>query len=325
MGSSGMKTFAGATAAETPREQRSFIWTASVFAPLYFESYAPLAYRAPFTTSASASFWSAGSGDLAVGMGNDSGAFDLIAAGGLPYDDTTYSAEGVVFAAELETDWSDAMVDGCNDMSPCTCLLLSDEDPEGRSGYFALVAATADAMGDTSFNLAGTDPIGNGLPIVLQPIPFPTVSAVTLSQPDTLDITVDLPDRVVGVYEAESGAGCSCGPIGFSIYHQVVTPSSDWVPPDDRDPAAWTLAALAGGGPQGVTPLDQSVTVEVACPDPATQRVYLAAQLHFDSGFSTATVSGNSVPVDCVDGSIPLNPISQRHPASSGRGRKSGS
>jgi hypothetical protein len=142
----------------------------------------------------------------------------------------------------------------------------------GRAGYFALVAARADGLADTSFNLGGADPVGYGLPIVLQPIPVPGVTGAVSPQAGTVEITVMLGDSMAGVYEAESGAGCSCGPIEYSVYRQIVTTGADWVPPDDRDPAAWTLATLAGAGAQTPSALGQPVTLSIDCTITCTWR-----------------------------------------------------
>lgn len=316
IGSPVLTSFAGPDPAE-----RSYIWTASVFSPLYFDtSYAPLDYKVPVTPNLSASFWEAGSGDPAIGAGNDNGTFDLYAAGMLSFGaNPDYN---VFYAAVLDAGWPDGEVDGCTQPNACTCLLFADQDMAGRGGYFALVAARADGLADTSFNLGGADPVGYGLPIVLRPIPVPGVTGAVSPQAGTVEITVMLGDNMAGVYEAESGAGCSCGPIEYSVYRQTVTTGADWVPPDDRDPAAWTLATLAGGGAQAPTALGQPVTLSIDCTTPALDHVYLATRLHFDSGFASAWVSANSIPVAC-DGSLPLDPLSQRRRLShQGRGGK---
>ncbi len=279
---------------------RSFIWTSNVFEPFYFPSYAPLDYQPPFNTSpvspVPASFWIAGSGNPTDGLGTDNGSRDLFYEGDLAFEsDLLYP---VHFAAELNTDWNLMGVDGCNQMfaGGCTCLLLNDVDAQGKHGLFALVAATNDPVGGTFFNLAGSDPLGNALPIVLQEVPPPTVTSIVRPQTDTVEITVTVPTRSAGVYEAASGAGCSCGPTEFLIRQQVLP--RDSVPPVGRLLSSWPVAALAGGGGQPVTPTDGSVTVQATCPS-GDADVYLVTELFFDSGFSTLFVSGNSIPVEC--------------------------
>lgn len=274
---------------------RSFIWTASVFDPFYFEGYAPLAYQPPFSSELKATFWSAGQGDTATGMGNDSGSRDLVAQGDLTFveiDDPFF----IYFGAELNTDWTLLDVDGCNDLSTCTCLLLSDVDPQRLHGLFALVAAATDTASGTFVNLTGSDPVGNAQPIVLREVPPPTVTDIVRPQADTVEITVTVPSRSAGVYEAASGAGCSCGPTAFNVRFQVLARGS--IPPVGRDPGSWPVAPLAGGGGQPDTPTDGSVTVQATCPG-GDADVYLVTELIFDSGFSASFVSGNSIPVEC--------------------------
>ena len=298
-------------------DERSFIWTATIFDPLYFPSYEPLDYEAPLTGGLTASFWAAGLGDPDPGEGYDNGSFDP--SGSLAYGVNV--AYQVYYAAQLDADWTDPMTDNCNGPNACTCLLLEDVDPTGRDGFFALVAAKSDSAGDTSFHLAGQDPLGNAQPIVLRPIPPPTVTAVNRPVPDTVEVSVTVARRNSGVYEAVSGAGCSCGPTSFLVYEQVITRSADWTPPTNRDLAMWTLASPAGGGSQTATPVDGSITVSVNCPTPVDERIYLAARLLFDSDFSTAQVSANSIPIDC-DPSAPGDPVRVPIPSVSPRGRK---
>ncbi len=276
----------------TEPANRSFIWTASVFEPFYFEGYAPLAYQRPFTTELIATFWSAGQGDPVIGMGNDSGG--LVVQDDLTF--ATHDPYSVYFGAELNTDWTRLLVDGCNDMSTCTCLLLSDADAEGRQGLFALVAAATDTASGTFVNLTGSDPVGNAQPIVLREVPPPTVTDIVRPQADTVEITVTVPSRSAGVYEAASGAGCSCGPTAFNVRFQVLARGS--IPPVGRDPGSWPVAPLAGGGGQPDTPTDGSVTVQATCPG-GDADVYLVTELIFDSGFSASFVSGNSIRIEC--------------------------
>jgi len=278
----------------TDTADRSFIWTATVFDPFYFPSYAPLDYQPPFH-QLKASFWAAGSGDPAVGVGNDNGSRDLVALSDLDFVTYTYPFP-VHFGAELNSDWSFAGVDGCNQTSSCTCLLLSDTDPQEIDGLFALVATTTDPVDGTFVNLGGSDPLGNGQPIVLLEIPRPTVTDVIRPQADTVEVTVTVPTRSAGVYEAAAGAGCFCGPTEFLVRLQVLPRGS--VPPVGRTPGAWPVAPLAGGGAQSVTPTDGSVTVQATCPG-GDSDVYLVTELFFDSGFSASFVSGNSIPVEC--------------------------
>ena len=275
---------------------RSFVWTATVFDPFYFPSYPPLDYRPPFTSQLSGSFWISGQGDPSGPGGYDNGSRDLVAAGDLAFATDPFP---VYFGAELNSDWSAMGVDTpvmCPPAGGCTCLLLNDLDLQGKHGLFALVGAANDPVAGTSFNLAGNDPLGNSLPIVLREVPRPTVTDVVRPQTDTVEITLTVPTRSAAVYESASGAGCFCGPTEFLIRQQVVDRDSQ--PPVGRLPASWPVAPLAGGGVQAPTPTDSAVTVEATCPL-GDKDVYLVTELFFDSGYSTAFVSGNSIPVEC--------------------------
>ncbi|NIL99521.1 MAG: hypothetical protein GTN89_00845 [Acidobacteria bacterium] len=283
------------TANGTDPAYRSFIWTSTVFEPFYFPTYAPLDYQPPITPQLQASFWLSGMGDPAIGAGHDNGSRDLSdpAVGDLAYQSDPFP---VYFGAELDSDWSFPGIDGCPPAGGCTCLLLSDVDAQQRHGLFALVGAANDPVGGTFFNLTGSDPLGNGLPIVLREVPRPVVTDVQRPQADTVEITVTVRGRAAGVYDAASGAGCACGPTEFLVRQRVLP--RDSVPPTGRTPTSWAVAPLVGGGAQTPTPVDGSVTVESTCPGGDTD-VYLVTELFFDSGFSTAFVSGNSIPVEC--------------------------
>jgi len=229
-------------------------------------------------------------------MGNtyNNGTRDLF-PGDLAYASDPFP---VYFGAELNTDWSFMGVDAsmCPMAGGCTCLLLTDVDAQEIHGLFALVGAANDPVAGTFFNLAGSDPLGNALPIVLQEVPRPFVTNVVRPLTDTVEITLTVPTRTAGVYDAASGAGCFCGPTEFVIREQVLPRGS--LPPVGRSLAAWPVAPLAGGGTQSATPTDGSVTVQATCPS-GDSDVYLVTELFFDSGFSAAFVSGNSIPVEC--------------------------
>ncbi len=94
----------------TDPANRSFIWTAAVFDPFYFTSYAPLDYQPPFTSQLGASFWIAGEGiPDTTGMGADSGTRDLVATGDLAFLMDPFP---VYFGAELNTNWD--LLNGCD-------------------------------------------------------------------------------------------------------------------------------------------------------------------------------------------------------------------
>lgn len=273
---------------------RSFVWSSTVFDPFYFPEYAPLDYQHPISSSFVASFWVLGAGDPAPGAGYDNGTRNLY-PGDLAFGSYMYP---VFPAAELSADWNSMGVDApmCPMAGSCTCLLLNDVDPPQVHGLFAIVGATTDPVNGTSFHLAGNDPLGNALPIVLREIPRPSVTSVARPQADTVEVALTVPTRTSGVYEAASAAGCSCAPTEFLIRQQDLPRGS--VPPLGRDLASWSPALLPGGGVQPRTPTDGTVTIEATCSGGDTD-VYLVTELFFDSGFSTSFVSGNSIAVEC--------------------------
>ena len=234
----------------TDPANRSFIWGATIFDPFYFPSYPPLDYQPPFS-QLRASFWILGMGDPSGTLVYNNGSRDLVMEGDLFYDIRTLPLPigdiYLYYGAELNTDWSFANVDAtmCPMPGGCTCLLLSDVDPQDTHGLFALVGAANDPVAGTFFNLAGSDPAGNALPIVLQEISRPVVTNVVRPQVDTVEITVTVPTRSAGIYEAASGAGCSCGPTEFWVRQQVL-PRGE-VPLPERSLSSWPVAPLAGG------------------------------------------------------------------------------
>jgi len=100
----------------------------------------------------------------------------------------------------------------------------------------------------------------------------------------------------MGVYDA-SGECEGCGPTGYRVLAQLLPSGS--APPTDRAAETWTELPVAGGGAQGISPLGSSVTVEIAsCP--LGSYVWLATELHFDSGFASSVVSADSTLIECA-------------------------
>ena len=87
----------------TDPANRSFIWSATVFEPFYFPTYAPLDYQRPVTSALGASFWISG-----MGTTYNNGNRDLF-PGDLAYDENMPFS--VYFGAELNTDWTFMGVD----------------------------------------------------------------------------------------------------------------------------------------------------------------------------------------------------------------------
>jgi hypothetical protein len=240
----------------------------------------------PVSGAVKGSFWAQGTGDPAVGAGNDNGTFDLVATGGIFYP--SFPSYGYYAGAELFTGWQPG-TDGCIGGSNCLCMLLTDTD--GANTYFAVVGSQSSPTFTTSLEQGGTD--GSGLynaPIIMQPVSAPAINGSARVGTDVqLSVSVG-PQQ--GVYMKD---GCNCGPTGYKVLQQIVPRGN--MPPSDRA-VGWVDAPLAGGGVQGVNAIGSQIDVQSTC-GTADQDVYLATQLFFDSGFSTSLVSGNSSRVEC--------------------------
>ena len=271
----------------------------------YVYSFDPLfPVPTPLSPAATISFWALGSGDPAIGIGDDNGAYDLIAGGGFSYTGSlpTSTFGGYLQAGTIATNWNDPNVEGCLfnagataafDGDECTAVLLSDQD--GSVGEFALVTAQVGASGSTSLSQPGSDGFGNSSPIILKPLPAPTVTdpeldgeidGIIIQANDDLVVELTLPAPTEGLYEDPA---CGSAASGFRIFHYTVPRGS--MPPTDATivSGGWLLPDLASGFPQGVTPLGTAVRVHIPCGASNTD-VYLGAQLVFDSGFATSVI-----------------------------------
>lgn len=299
---------------------RSWSWNPGMpgwNAPNYYTGYAPYTFTGPpLSAGAEGLFWRLGTGNTALGAGDDSGTWFASAApigaygNGGPGWWYHYSAGGYYYAAELLTGWgANPGIDGCiTSGGSCTCILLTDE--VGGVGYFALLANTAAANLDTSFTQPGNDGAGNFGPIIMAPLPSAAIGGSGPAGASS-DVNIGAGDKnitasvstlpVSGRYEQ---GGCNCGS-GFRLYATAV-PNGGSVP-SSRQKSNWTLLNQAGGAPQPATgtPFGGSVTVEALCDhdgDNVTDAdvdLYLAAEVVLDSGFSTLVVSQNSTRVSC--------------------------
>lgn len=263
-------------------------------------SCSPIAYAIPpLTGGAEITFWRTGTGNPAIGAGDDSGTFDVIATGGFYFQQPTpnYIRGGRIFST-----WQPAGIDGCVGGTSCMCLLVTDQD--GTDGSWAVLGGQSNPSFNTNLDIGGSDGVANYAPIkmVNQAAPVITASARNNTSFD-VDLTVTVPAQTGGDYATTNG--CACGPIGYKVLQQVVARGA--TPPSNRDISGWTEPALAGltvndasPGPQPTngTALGSMVKVRSLCGASNTD-VYLTAQLIFDSGFGTTHVSGNSTRVEC--------------------------
>jgi predicted small secreted protein len=261
----------------------------------YTFSYDPLDPAvAPLSPAASITFWRQGSGDPAVGAGDDNGIYDMIATGGFYYTGYPPSSNygGYLRGGVLQGSWQPPGIDGCVEASSCMCLLITDQN--GSDGQFAILGGRSDATFNSLLSIGGTDGFNHFAPIKLVTLNGPAITG-SVRDSGNNDVRVDVTSAAPsgGVYTQD---GCACGPAGFKV-RQMILPRGN-MPPADRDAAGWSEPNLGTGAPQGVTPFGTSVNVLSECGTSDTD-VYLATQLVFDSGFGTAVVSANSTRMEC--------------------------
>ena len=297
-----------------PIPQASFIWSQGQWgpvAPSYIAGYSPRGgYPVgppPMTANTRLTFWALGTGDPIVGPGDDAGAYVFGPAQPAYYPKTpmlylNYSYVGYGFyiynAGEIFTGWgANALIDGCVQTNPpgsCTCVLITDND--GTNGYFAIASDDADAAWNFDLVQLGNDGAGNFGPIILRPVPKPTIiHTARKGGSNDLDITVNVASVPSAVYPGRDGASCACGPVGYKVMQAIVARGTP--PPPDRD-VSWTVMNAVGGGTQPITPMGINATVESLC-GAADQDVYIATELQFDSLFVAPMVSGDSTRIEC--------------------------
>ena len=249
----------------------------------------------PLSAAANITFWAVGTGDPAVGFGDDNGAYDIIAGGGFYFGGYTYSSYipgGYLQAGVVNATWEGG-TDNCVGSNNCMCVLFSDQD--GDAGFFAIGGGSSDANVNTVINLGGSDGNGNNEAIALVGIAAPSITGSTRDQGTfnvNLDVSAALPAG--GNYVQN---GCACGPTGFKVLQSIVPRGN--MPPSDRNNGAWTEPTLGDGtSAQPVSGFSTTVNIRSSCGTSDTD-VYLATSLQFDSGFGAAVVSGNSSRVEC--------------------------
>jgi hypothetical protein len=203
-------------------------------------------------------------------------------------------------------DWSGAG-DGCVlnagpttglDGTECTTVLLGDQ--WSVEGYFALITASVDALGDFAFPVSSVDPI------VLRPVP----PLIHLSYDPLFPFDpwscrrIEVLAPTIPADALHLDPACGDAPIrGFKVYGQCVQRGA--MAPvdrrrDDGDPqTGWEVVAggeLPSGDP---LPLGQSAVVDLNCPSFPERDGYLALSLVFDDGFELPYLSANAPRVAC--------------------------
>lgn len=238
------------------------------------------------------SYWALGFGDPAALSGDDNGTLqDSDAGAGNPagwlrdYGIGTY----------LTGTWADdGRIDGCIDGKIATgktaevmVVGFSDADNAGSTGYFAAVATSRVPGNATQFDFAndvGTD-------VNLVAIPAPSVTGSTKVSNTERQVTLAPVARPDAGFYAGNGVSASDVIAGIRLYKNEQAFSNPPAGgPTTRDAAAWTAVGgtLAFGAPN---------TVNLTCSSDVN--IYLAYTIVFDSGFETAKVSANGLPVAC--------------------------
>jgi hypothetical protein len=233
------------------------------------------------TGSLTAVWWALGTGDPAIGAGDDNGSWD--ASRWI----TFYSGQGpggtFYYGATFATGWSAGEVDGCiaNNATGCNCMLLTQQAP-GDVARFALLSQAATPAGDAFFVLPGN------APILMVPIPSPQIVSSTRDANLDLTVTASLPSPGAGVYQL---GGCDCN-LSYRIREIVQTRGLS--PPTSRDAADW------GGVQNPVDAADTTSSIFSACGATNTD-VYLATELVPDpaSGFTSPLVSELATRIEC--------------------------
>jgi hypothetical protein len=260
----------------------------------------------PVSSTMRGVFWALGSGDPAIGVGNDSGIF----SGGFTASDFWLKQISATFAAGLyhypawislkinenfvvgaPVTWSAPDADGCGPGGTppaisCTCFMLSDEYQ--GAGYFMTMSAQSDVLGNTQFNP------GTAFHLAEIPKPVITASSRDVATAD-VTLTVTQPAPVGGTYPAD-GCGNCLG--GFRVYGQIVPRGA---PAPTARSTGWTVLPNGAGGAQGTTAFGGSVAVRANCDPAIAQDLYLAIAIVGEgtTPFITSHVSRNSTMVQC--------------------------
>lgn len=277
----------------------SGIWTAGSFENVVYSYYGPTSYDGPaLTSSATGFFWAIGTGNPAVGTGDDSGStshLDWI-------DEISFPAYSYYTAQPIDFDWSDPGVDGCVDSAgattaldgdECVALVIADLIPDAFSwptgpSTMMLASAQVDPAGDVSFEQAGAH-------LELQPIPKPPITHTQSIHPSSLEIWTGPPPAFPSTHEAPS---CPPAIIGHRIFVNV-HPRGNPPPTPEIGANNWTLVA-EGAGPGGLRPVDEAFSFIVSCEFP--KDIYLGIQWVFDGGFAAPYLSTHSSRIKCGDG-----------------------
>ena len=240
--------------------------------------------------TASGAFWAIGSGDPAIGRGNDNGTWPAVEGyNGYYYYgflDVTY-LYGYPAAIPIDgrRTWAaDQRIEGCIDVFgslPCMAVLLADQ--VSGVGYFVYMTDLADQFANYEF-APGASAIN------LAQIPTVAINGLTRVNGTQVDaeVAIDLTQDELNGFFVDLTCGVGA-PVAYKVRQQNV-PRGTTPPPDREIGGSWVDIS-------GPIPATDPVTVSVGCT--GDQDAFLAVSLVFDSGFETAIVSADSEPIAC--------------------------
>jgi hypothetical protein len=247
----------------------------------------------------SGSFWALGTGDPALGQGDDNG---LLPAADWSYDPSPCVGGGMPgyenarWPRVISGTWSAPGIDGCVDaagtyaeLTGDECMLVALSDQSDGQSYFALLSALVnlDEFEDPLFW-----PWRDLGPIELAELPSPEISQLLEGPPSggrcEVVVTAPSPAAIAGGLYLDGG--CATDLVqGYNVYRSM---SKSGSPPDDLSlEADWDLLTSTP------IPLGESATLAIV--GGASGRIYLAGSLVFESGFETDRVSPPAGPVTC--------------------------
>ncbi len=282
----------------------------------------PFSGTQPVSNYALGFFWSLAGADKALGVGNDDGTkfgspFPAV-YGGQSAEDWWDATGPYSFIGSGTTpqdgfhNWSNTGIDGCidNDGSDtgsldadqCMFVLLGD-DPDGSTGFFALLADSPRA-GNYEFNEA----LGVGEQIVMAPVPQPQVTFKNRTSRTDLTVRVSVGPQPAGKGQGLYDQSCTQAnswPQGFKIYSQT-RPQGGGGP---DYPVGRNVAVSWGGRPDapwidsgtGTTPFGNEATIMQTGCDPTSgggDHIFVCGILAFEGNYDTPYCSSDLV-IEC--------------------------
>jgi len=259
--------------------------------------------------SLQADFWALGTGDPAVGSGDDDGSranSDWL---------TRFGATYPIYMRNTN-NWSQPNIDGCieNPAAPGTekmIALFSDQATDGSTSYWAVAGALRVPADSPQFNFKN-NPASD---IAMVEAPLVQIVASRKISDTVVEVDVACPNLSAGFY-SDGNVLFSEAVQGCAIFQQQLTVGSAGpTGAGSRATSNWTSIGTVASGSTGTVTLSGCNAVD-------NFSNYLAAGVAFDSGFTTNFVGANSNRVDCgpnVANPTPRFKIIDRDPKGKGR------